>query len=735
MRINHFYLCLGLLLTPQAVLAQESCLAPVNSFQANQQLTSQQIQVKANRAEIRQDTIAIFQGKVDILSNSAQIQAEQARIDKNTQQLTAEGNIRYRDNQIMVNSDQVMLNTSSGELTMDNTEYRLTLYSGRGAAEKIQLSGDEGISLQDASFTTCPEGSQDWQIKAQSIELKPGQIWGEAKHTRFYVGGVPVFYLPYFSFPVTDLRQTGLLVPKISSSDSTGLSYEQPLYWNIAPNYDATVSPRLMSSRGVQLKTEFRYLSDNQQGQVNLEYLPNDRDTSTNEDRYFYRYIHEGQLSSNWQLNAEVNGLSDDNYIVDLGSDYYSRADTHLYQTLALTYYSAQLDFSMQVRDFEVIGDHPASYRALPEMKLKYQSLPFSGLEFRFNSELAYFDNSSLTDPKAVRLHLAPTLAFPYQTQWGEFLAETSLLHTQYKQDNIAGSNLDKDVDRTLGQARLYGSLNFERPSSWYGKKGIQTLEPKIQYLYTTFEDQTGIGLYDTTKLLNDFAGLFRGQEFTGLDRISDNNQLTLGLTSRILDKNNREQFKVSVGQIFYLADNKVLLASKEENRSALASEIDWQLSSKWFAHSEVQVSTSTDKVERSNLSLEYQRSNGKIIQINHRYIRDLSGEKIDQVGLTASWPLAQNWHWVGRWYRDMNLNRTIETYAGLQYESCCWSIRFVAQRHLSNRFDVSGIQSTNEFDSSIGINFSFKGLGSGNTSRDMLKDGLFGYRQPYLLN
>ena len=167
----------------------------------------------------------------------------------------------------------------------------------------------------------------------------------------------------------------------------------------------------------------------------------------------------------------------------------------------------------------------------------------------------------------------------------------------------------------------------------------------------------------------------------------------------------------------------------------ALAAELDWQLGSKWFVHTKAQLSTLTEKVERSSLALEYQLSDSKVVQINHRYVRELSNEEINQVGITASWPLAKNWHWVGRWYHDLNKHRTIESYGGVQYESCCWAMRLVVQRHLSNRFDINGIQSTNEFDSGVGFQFIFKGLGGSSSNRAMLKDGLFGYRQPYLLN
>lgn len=710
----------------------ETCWVAPLDFVPDAKLQDGEIQFQADKTELKQDQVATFSGQVDISSSDAEIRAESATIDRLQRKLFAQGQVNFHNPQMLVNSDSVLLDTESGQFDMQNSQYQLTTFNGRGEAERILLDRQQGIRLEDVKFTTCPEGGEDWSMQSSSIELAPGELWGKARNTRFYVAGVPVFYLPYFIFPVSDVRQSGLLVPDIGSSSTTGVSYEQPYYWNIAPNYDATISPRTMTSRGVQLKTEFRYLTSQHNGQLNLEYLPNDSDITPTDDRYFYRFVHQGTLSKNWQMGLEYNDLSDDNYIVDLGSDYYSQADTHLYKTLALNYYSEQLDISAKVKDFEVIGNHPSTYRALPEIVLNYKDPQLAGLEFRLNSELAYFDNNLDSSPTALRFHLAPTLALPYQYAAGEFLAEVSLLNTYYRQENIENTNLSEEVNRTLGQARMFGALYFERDSELAGEGSILTLEPKAQYLYTSFEDQQDIGNYDTTLLFNDFSGLFRGQEFTGLDRISDNNQVTLGVTSRLLDQNSREQFAVSVGQIFYLESNEVLAANKLDNRSLLATELDWRLGSKWFAHSEMQITTSSNKVERSSFSLEYQLDENRLVQINHRYVRSLSGEKIDQVGIVAAWPLAKNWQWVGRWYKDLERNRTIESYTGIQYESCCWSLGIVAQRHLSNRIDDSGIQRTDEFDSSISLVFAFKGLSNQSTSRKILEDGLFGYQQPY---
>ncbi len=709
-------------------------IAPVH-FASDKLMQARHIKVEARRAEIVQDQAALFSGNVDITSDTATIHAEQAQVNGNGREVLAQGAVTYQDQQLKVESDSVLISAEQKRLNMQNTRYQLTGFVGHGAANEIEINTEEGLFLRDVSFTTCPFGEEDWSMKASEISIEKGTVWGQAKNTRFYIGDVPVFYLPYFAFPISNQRQTGLLFPKITSSSSTGADYEQPFYWNMAPNYDMTIAPRFMINRGVQLKTEFRYLTDSSYGQINVEYLPGDRNVANEPNRYFYRYTHQGQLNDNWILGVDFNGMSDDNYIVDLGSEFYNRADTHLYRTLGVNYFSDYLDFSMHVRDFVVIGDHPDTYRALPEAKLNYHHPVGDWFRFKVNSELAYFDNTTSSLPKAMRWHLAPTLSLPLQSQWGEFTAEATVLNTYYRQENVEGTNLDEEVNRTLGQGRLFGALYFERDGFWLDDKATLTLEPKMQYLYTTFQDQTNIGFYDSAPLLTDVEGLFRGQEFTGLDRISDNNEITIGLTTRVIDEANREQFVLSLGQIFYLADNRVIAATKTQDRSALAAEVDWRVNNRWFVHSDVQITTDTDRVERSSVALEYRRDADSLVQLTHRYVRDLSGETIEQVGLSASWPINQNWHWVGRVYRDLELKRSIESYMGLQYESCCWAVRVVAQRHLSNRFDGSGLQSTNEYDSGISLQFIFKGIGTSKSNRAMLEDGMFGYRQPYSLN
>lgn len=716
-------------------LISQTCQAP--SFEYTPTESNQnEIVVKSESALVIKDNLAVFEGDVSIASPSSLITADSANILDNGREIKASGDVQYTDSLLQVNSESVELNANLKLLQMQETDYKLAGINGRGGAEILSISQERGVTLEDVSFTTCPNGGEDWKIQASEISIKKDKPFGEAYNTRFYIGGVPVFYLPYFAFPITTERQSGFLFPQFGSSSSTGVEWEQPFYWNIAPNIDATFSTRLMTNRGLQIKTELRYLFENHAGEFQMEYVPNDNNRLNEDQRYFYRYTHRGKLSDNWSVAADISDLSDNNYIIDLGSDYYNQADTHLYRQLGVSYASDAIDFSMFVRDFTTIGSSDSNYRALPEAKLRYTTSVNEYINFEVKSELAYFENDAITLPNALRAHIEPSISVPYQRAWGELLAEVSVLHTYYNQDlKNQSSSLKEEVSRTLGQARLYGSLIFEKDQNVFGNDYMLTVEPKAQYLFTSFKEQENIGLYDSTPILTNINNLFRGQEFTGLDRINDNNTFTLGATSRLIDGNNKEILVASVAQIFYAENAQLIDSQREGNRSSIAAELDWEVNQNWFLHSDIQIGDQSNRVERSSLSTEYRLNQNKLIQLTHRYIRELSNQRIDQIGLTASWPINNEWHWVGRYYRDIKRNRSVETFFGIEYESCCWALRLTLRRNLSTRFNDNGVRDLNEFDSGIALQFVFKGMGNSNKKVDMLNQGLFGYRQPFVLN
>lgn len=711
-----------------------SCAVPLPGFNTNLLMPVDEYRIIANKAIVTRNRDASFSGDVSLYSDSAIISAQSAAIEDAGAQVTARGDVIYRDAFMQISSDSLDIDGLTKQLSLHQTEYLLTDIMARGAAEHIYLSEQIGVSLNEVSFSTCPLNNNDWQIKASEITLSNDSNWGEARHTRFYVGDVPVFYLPYFAFPVSNQRQSGLLFPEITSSSPTGLDISQPIYWNIAPNYDLTLTPRIMSRRGIQLGTEFRYLTEGNTGEFQLEYLPTDTDLPQGDSRYFYRWRHLGLLSENWLASVDFNGISDDNYVVDFGSRYFNRADAYLNRNASLQYFSDNLSATARIRDFASLGNSLNTYRALPEISIDYREQLGQFFDLSVLSELSYFDTNDGISPTAIRWHLAPTLTLPYRRAWGEVLAETTLFNTYYNQKGVENTMLDESVNRTIPQARLFARLFLERQQEWLGGDSTIHLEPTFQYLFTGFRDQSNIGLYDSTALLVDVEGLFRGQEFSGLDRINDNNQVTLAMTARLLDKMEKEHLVVSVGQIFYLEQSRFTAGDESIDRSAIAAEVDWRFARHWLLNTDLQLTTENDKVQRSSVTLEYRQSSNHLIQLSHRYVRDLSGETIEQVGLSASWPIRENWQWVGRNVRDMTRQRSLESYFGLQYESCCWSARLVAQRQISNRFAFGGAQLIDEYDSGLAFQFIFKGMGSQRARPSMLEEGMFGYRQPYSL-
>ena len=705
----------------------------VNARTYTQQIVPEvsQIVVLAQQADIVNDEVASFAGNVDLLHPMARIGADQATVNNSGQQVLASGNIAFVNSQIQVKSNLIALDNDQNNFVMEDTLYRLNTINAQGEASQISIIQDQSLSLSDVTFTSCPMQSQDWLLKASRISVDEGDSFGQAFNTRFYVGGVPVFYLPYFAFPVTSERQSGLLFPTISSSSDNGLDITTPYYWNIAPNVDATLAPRLLTNRGLMLTSELRFLLPQNQGQINLEYLHKD-DKNPDEARYFLRWQQSGKLSDRLEYRIDFNDVNDANHVIDFGSDFYNRADTSLNRYFGLRYIMPNTVFNIELQDFTVLGEQTDNYRAMPRIS-SHSRFALSRLwRFDLNTELTHFTNQNPNLHDATRLHVTPSLTFKYHNSWSDYAAQLSYFATRYRQNVAEDSPIARDVKRNISQLKINGHWHFERPQSLTGSGSIVTLEPQVQYLYTEFAEQSNIGIYDTAPLFNTVDNLFRGQSFTGLDRITDNNQLTIALASRFVNAQGMERASMSLGQIFYFSDSRVLARDSELNSSSLIADFDFRMSSRWFLKSQIQLASQTDKVERSSTTLEYRRDEYSLLQLNQRYVRNLSNETINQIGLSAAYPLSDRWQWVGRWYHDQEQNRTIETYTGLQYESCCWSIRLVAQRQLLNRYQLDGQRDINNFDSGVSLQFSFKGLSSNQQNANMLLDGMFGYRQPY---
>ncbi|MCL1141907.1 LPS assembly protein LptD [Shewanella gaetbuli] len=766
MQIRYF---LALSLLPQCVFAQTPdaetplpsvCLIepPVSrSFNDREKLSGikeSDIVIISDNSSASFENQAHFSGDVSFSQGARHIAADEATLDQKKQQLSANGNLIFKEEQFTVTAESLQAQMTSNSATLTGAEYWFNGQQAHGDANKLQITSDNNLILSGTNFTTCPPGDESWLLEADMIKIDSEEEWGEIWNAKLRVADIPIMYIPYMTIPVSEKRKSGFLFPSFSTSTTNGVQLSVPYYWNIAPEYDLTITPDFMSSRGLFAKTEFRYLAgEEQNGQLNVEYLGSDKKLTNRPDRYLLHWSHQGALTENWRVRANYTDVSDNNYFNDLNSDVNRSTDNQLSRIGEASYFEQNWDLNMRVQDIKVLGEDEMPYQVMPQLNFNYrQNRIWDMVDFRFNSELTNFSHQENDYSTATRLHMAPSLSLPIQGPAGSFTSELKLMQTQYWQQTVeSDTQLDDSVSRTIPQVRLAGQINFDRDARFWGNNYKQTLEPQFQYLYVGYEDQSAIGIYDTAQLQEDYFGLFRDRRFSGLDRIADANQLTVGFTTRFLDEQNLEKFKFSLGQTIYFEESKVLLENQylqePQSTSVLAAEIDAHVYDDWFISGSVQHDTENNENKKSEVTLDFRPSNDKLLQFSYRYVPDLLNTNtndrvnISQAGVRTSWPIRDDLYFVGNWYYDLNEDRSIETYTGFQYESCCWAVRLSYHYRIKTNYDddlSESIDGREEFEKGVYLNFVIKGLGGSGPLgvEDMLDEGLFNYRKPlYLRN
>jgi len=702
--------------------------------------------ILSSTSSIKKGEYANFTGGVTLLNQDKSVVANELSVNRTNSTVNANGDIHFQNKGIDIFADSLNINQLQKTTSLTATSYQLNDSPGHGSAEKININGNgKTLSFIDSSFTTCYGPVPDWQMRASEITISSDEKSLEAYNARFSLFDIPVLYVPYLTMPIGTDRQSGFLYPTISSSNSSGIEIETPYYVNIAENMDATITPRYMSDRGTQLITEFRYLEGLQSGQVDIEYLNKDKKLINNDDsRYLARFQHIGTFSERFRAHVDYTTISDDNYLVDLGSSQFNSNDSYLYQVGEISYFADNWQTTLKLQDFEVLGNHQRSYKTLPQIEISRQQKldNFDGI-LDIYSELSSFDTADKTQPTAQRYHVEAGLLYPIASPAWFLNSEVKVLQTNYHQKNINDdSPLERNVSRTLPKIRFHGGVNFDRNLTLFNKGYSQTLEPQLQYLYIPEKDQNNIGIYDTTNLQDDYNGLFRDRRFSGIDRIAQANQISWGVTSRILTEENNEVLHFSLGRIVYY--NESNFNSSEQNtvvdKSALAADIFLHLSRNWQFSSDIQYNTDLSVTNKSQTSLDYLFSNNQTIQLNHRYTRDVSGESLEQMSLATNVKIANRWQFVGRFTQDLKGKRSIESYAGLEYSSCCWGIRFTYHRNINSKIDdaLNINENRDAFDSSFNIQFVYNGINSNKSSNsvgDMFNSSIFGYKRPYFLN
>ncbi|MGR6781005.1 LPS assembly protein LptD [Moritella viscosa] len=721
-----------------------------------------EIQLLSNDAKVIQGNKAIFTGDVNFTQGNRELSADEIILYQLTNILTAEGNVVLEDSTSTINGRALKANLDTKDAELTYVNYLLHGQAGNGEAKKVYItnSGDN-ILMQRSSYSECPFGDNSWVLRASSIDIDNIDESAEAYNATLYFKDVPIFYMPYFTYPTTDKRRTGLLFPSFENSLENGITFSQPIYWNIAPNYDMEIVPTYMSERGIYLTNKFRYLIDGQSGKINVEYLANDKKTNT--DRTLYHWSHNGNFNDNLNFNASYTQVSDNNYFSDLNASAGARDSNTLLRTAALTYNTDMTSSQFEVRDFQILSNSTAStpHKVLPKISFTgYQQFDNNPIELSVYSEITNFTHSNSKMYKGIRTHIEPTISFPYKRPAGFAVAEFKLPMTYYSQTFSDSDNgnfvngykgeLEEEVVRVIPTARLHAGLNFERSTSWFGNAFTQTLEPQVQYLYIPYKNQDNIGIYDSSTIQQDFLGLYRDRIYSGLDRIADTNQVTVGLTSRVFDKIGSERFRFSLGQIVYFGDSQVGIAPEakakadntEVTTSSIVMETDVKINDNLFFNNSIEYALDDALVRRADAAIEYRFDLGQRVQFNYRYIEDTASiledansrvnSTINQVGSKYILPINNQWDMGASYYYDVENKITQDAFVGIKYESCCWAIRLDYGYRLKNH-NIS--TNKTEYDRGPTLMFELKGLGGIGTDMNHIgTSSLFTYGQPFQL-
>ena len=747
---------------------RSQCLLGVPQFKGevvSGDQTQLPVYIEADSAEINQPTEAIYTGNVTIKQGNRFIATEQARVEQKDSARKAylTGEFSYYDNLINATGRDAQVNLENQHANMSNAHYQFVGRQGRGNAQEVAVNDDVRV-MKNASFTSCLPDDNAWQIDANEMVQYVKDEYAEMWHARFKVLGVPIFYSPYLQFPIGDKRRSGLLIPSAGHSSRDGYTYSQPIYWNIAPNIDVTLTPTYYSQRGWQFSPELRYLTTLGQGKFASEYLSKDRLSTwsdKNRSRYLLFWQHQMSFLTDWRFSVDYTKVSDSRYFSEFDSIYGNSTDGYATQNFKLGYYQPNYNISIAGKKFQTFDDSGTKpYRVFPQIDFNYYRnniVPYG--DFALFSQLAHFANDSKTMPTAWRFHVQPALNFPFSNRYGSLNIETKLYATHYwqKKGSESSEEIKRQVTRVLPQLKIDLKTTLETDKVWF-KGFTQVLEPRVQYLYRPYKNQADIGSesalglgYDSALLQQDYFSLFNDRRYSGLDRIASANQITVGGTTRFFsDKTGNEVFNFSAGQIYYMSPSKVDNSSKNStaNRSSSWSlESNWKFHKDWNWHGSYQYDTRLNETSLANVSLQYKPSQDQVVQLNYRYAsqnyidQNLSsnryGQDIKQVGGVVGWKLTDNISMMVSHYQDTALKKPVESQLGITYNSCCWSATLYSARRLTST--PTGKSDTIYdfyYENRFGINFELRfGTSYSSGVNRLLSRGMIPYTDAFNIN
>jgi LPS-assembly protein len=694
----------------------------------------------ADRISGKNDVVATAQGAVEMRKIGNTLTADQLTYWQEQDLVEASGNVCLIQEENILRGPKLHLQVEDNigyfeepQYTLKHTSKNLIpgqpaqVTTGSGQAKRIDFDGEHRYRLSEATYSTCSPGNPDWYARAKSMKLDYETDEGEASNATLVFRGVPILYTPWLGFSLNNQRKSGLLTPTFGTTSKGGMEMTAPYYWNIAPNLDATIAPRLMVKRGVQWNNEFRYLQPSYNGTIRGEFLPNDMITNT--QRSSYSVQHNQSLGMGFSGNLNLNGVSDDTYFSDLSSRLTNIAQNNLLRQGTLSYASTWWNASIMAQRFQTLQD-PAlppvalPYRRLPQFTLNAvrADLPL-GTTFVLNSEYVNFNHPTLVE--GTRTTVYPQFSLPMQTAAFYLTPKIALHSTGYTLDH-QNKDTPTKLTRNVPIFSVDSGVTFERDLSLFGRNLLQTLEPRLYYLYVPYREQGRIPVFDTGLADFNFAQIFSTNRYSGGDRIGDANQMTAAVTTRLLDQaTGAELLRSAVGQRYYLRPQQVSLPGEIVRTAPTAdflAALTSQVIPKVYLDTGWQYNPHDNRTVRLNLAGRYQPEINKVISAGYRYNRDLLNRdnQVKQIDVTGHWPLWGGWSGIGRYNYSMLDHRIIETVGGIEYNGGCWISRIVVQRIATATGDSS---------TAIFLQLELNGFSNiGSNPMDMLKRNIPGY-------
>ncbi len=678
-------------------------------------------------------------GNVLLRRGDQVLSTDRLSYDQDKETYTAEGTVRYQDRGMRLIAARAKGDQGKDTHELEDIQYQLIRRRGNGGAKRIALQGDEG-SMYNSTYSTCPPDDRRWELRAQRIDVNTAEGMGTAHNATLRVGSIPVLYLPWFRFPIDDRRRTGLLYPGISSSGRNGFDWRQPIYLNLAPNYDATITPRLMTKRGLQLGGEFRYLTETGRGVFDGAFLPSDnltdreRDTEIADgvpvgnrrksDRGFFRFNGNQNLGPNWQARSNVAWISDTRYLDDASNNLNGGAASFVTSDVGLYGRGRHWEASIMADHWQLadytLRDTNLPFDRLPRGQIRWEQPVSRFFTAGVEAEVVRFDHTELAGGS--RLDLKPFVSLPLEGDSWFLKPGLAWRYTGYnleKDPTLPGR--DDRPTRSLPMTTVDAGLYFDRHTRWGESDYLNTLEPRIFYFNAPYRDQSGIPLFDTRPLTFGWGQLFRDNRYSGADRQADGNQLTLAVSTRFIrEADGLEKLSASIGQIRYFEDSRVTVPGEnpiEQGKSAWIVDANYAPSDRWTIGASYQWDPKAGRRDLASIRARYLLGDEGIVNLSYRYRRDL----LEQADLSFLYPLNPNWSVVGRYYYSLQENQLLEGIAGVQWESCCIAVRLVSRRYLRGR--------SGDLNSAIQLEIELKGLGSaGPDTEGRLRRAILGY-------